>query len=136
MVSGCRRVRHRRSFRRLQLHRPRLREGETSMSDKMQVLFVKQTGHVLAAFTRAADPEDKPKISVLAGSGLLVRNKKVITPSASGGETISVPAGALDVAVVDFDPDVFLLPSIFAAGGGKVESLGATAPSSPTLTAD
>src|SRR5262249_54451505 len=47
-----------------------------------------------------------------------------------------IPGESLDVSVVDFDPDVFLLPSIFAAGGGKVESLGSVVPSSIALDPD
>ena len=106
------------------------------MNEKMQVLIVKQTGHVLAAFTRTADPEDKPAVSALAGSGLLVRNRGAVPPPSSGVETFLVSSGSLDVAVVDFDPDVFLLPSRFAASGGKVEPLGPVAPSSVTLAVD
>src|SRR5262245_35738598 len=94
------------------------------MSDKMQVLFVKQTGHVLAAFTRTADPEGKPEVSSLAGSGLLVRNRTIVSGTPSGGETLVAPSDSLDVAVVDYDPDVFNDPRSFVAGGGKVAALG------------
>jgi hypothetical protein len=96
------------------------------MNDKMQVLFVKQTGHVLAAFTRTADPEGKPQVSDLAGSGLFVRNRLTdSTTVTSGGETLVVPPDALDVAVVDYDPGVFTAPIGFVAGGGRVARLGA-----------
>jgi hypothetical protein len=108
------------------------------MSSKMQVLFVKQTGHVLAAFTRTADPEGTPSIKALVGNGLLVRNKKTIAPTPPGppgGETFLVLPDSLDLAVVDFDSGVFALPSSFAAGGGKVEPLGnATSSSSTPVT--
>jgi hypothetical protein len=130
----------------LQLRRHGFREGETIMSDKMQVLFVKPTGHVLAAFTRTADPEDKPKVSALAGSGLLVRNLTTVSVSSSedetlhveseGGETLVAPSDSLDVAVVDYDQDVFDDPRSFVAGGGKVESFGAPARSTITLSRD
>lgn len=95
------------------------------MNNKMQVLFVKQTGHVLAAFTRTTDPEGKPQVSDLAGSGLFVRNRTIVSAaSSSGGETLVVPPDALDVAVVDYDPGVFTAPIGFVAGGGRVAQLG------------
>jgi hypothetical protein len=95
------------------------------MNTKMQVLFVKQTAHVLAVFTRTADPEGKPRVSDLTGSGLSVRNRKPISPaSTTGGEILVVPPDALDVAVVDFDPDVFTAPIGFVVGGGRVARLG------------
>ena len=92
------------------------------MSTKMQVLFAKQTGHVLAAFTRAADPEGKPKVSDLTGAGLLVRNKDL---GLVGGETLSVPPEALDLSVVDFELTTFSSPREFVVGGGGVARLGA-----------
>jgi hypothetical protein len=112
------------------------------MNDKMQVLLVKQTSHVLAAFTRAADPEGKPQVSDLLGSGLSVHNRTIVAPAPlSGGETVVVPSEALDVAVVDYDPDVFAAPTGFVAGGGRVARLGtgvitldaASPPSSPPV---
>ena len=86
------------------------------MSDKMQVLFTKQTGHVLAAFTRTADPEGKPKVSDLTGgNGLLVRNEDT---------TIFVAPETLDVSVVDLDAGVFFSPRDFVVGGGEVAKPG------------
>lgn len=106
------------------------------MSSKMQVLFVKQTGHALAAFTRMADPEGKPSISALVGNGLLVRNRKTIAPLSSGGETLLVLPESLDLAVVEFNSDALVSPSSFAVGGGKVEPLGNITPTSIALTED
>ncbi|HYP27456.1 MAG TPA: hypothetical protein VE262_12125 [Blastocatellia bacterium] len=94
------------------------------MSSKMQVLFVKQTGHVLAAFTRTADPEGAPNITDLIGSGLLVRNTTTLAAPSPGGEILVVPPEPLNVAVVDYDPDVFISPLDFVAGGGRVSKLG------------
>jgi hypothetical protein len=97
------------------------------MSDKMQVLFAKQTGHILAAFTRTADPEGKVKTAELAGGGLLVSNMRSITAAAqSPPQVMLVPAEALDSAVVDFEPAVFDSPRNFVVGGGQVGKLGAS----------
>lgn len=93
--------------------------------NKMQVLFVQLTGHVLAAFTRTADPEGKAKVSDLTGTGLPIRNRQNVFASSSAAvETLMVPPDALDLAVVDFDPDVFSEPLGFVAGGGRVAKLG------------
>ena len=94
------------------------------MNDKMQVLFVKQTGHLVAAFTRSADPEGNAGVQSLAGTGVLVRNVQKRLPAASGGESLLVDASSLDVAVVDFRSDVFPAPIQFTAGGGAVARLG------------
>jgi hypothetical protein len=106
------------------------------MNDKMQVLFVKKTGHVLAAFTRSADPEGKPKVEDLTGDGLLVRNMSL---PATLAKTVLVPPETLDVSVVDFEPALFSSPREFVVGGGKVTRQGAivltlvsTAPPAPT----
>jgi hypothetical protein len=104
------------------------------MGDKMQVVLVKQTGHVLAAFTRKADPEGKPTLSTLFGRGLLVRNRTVVSPSLDGGETLVAPSDSLDVAVVDYDPDVFNNPRGFVVGGGQVAKLGADLPKLDTAS--
>jgi hypothetical protein len=110
------------------------------MNEKMQVIFIKQTGHVLAAFTRGADPEGKPAVEALVGTGLIIRNKKQILPPppaiAPTGETIFVPSDSLDVVAVDFDPETFTSPLTFAAGGGKVELLGSIAPPSALTLAE
>jgi hypothetical protein len=95
------------------------------MSAKMQVLFAKQTGHVLAAFTRTADPEGKPRVGDLTGAGLLVRNRKKLP--LTDGETLIVPPETLDISVVDFEQTTFSSPHEFVVGGGDVARLGAPA---------
>lgn len=100
------------------------------MSGKMQVVFAKQTGHVLTAFTRTADPEGKVKVGE-SGGGLLVRHLRSVTTASQSimpgllSLTATVPAEALDSAVVDFHPAVFVAPRRFVVGGGEVAELGA-----------
>ncbi|HEX8184278.1 MAG TPA: hypothetical protein VF747_05995, partial [Blastocatellia bacterium] len=106
------------------------------MSSKMQILFVKQTGHVLAAFTRTADPEGKPSIEALAGDGLIFRNRKIPTATSMEGETFLIAPEMLDLAVVDFNTKVFVSPLDFAAGGGKAEPLGSLTPTTVALAQD
>lgn len=103
------------------------------MSSKMQVLFVKQTGHVLSVFTRTSDPEGAPKVKDLTGSGLLIRSDAVVAPAVSGGEEVAVPPESLDVALVDYDPEIFISPLGFVAGGGRVVKLGTGAANVATL---
>ena len=96
----------------------------------MQVVFTKQTGHVLAAFTRAADPEGKVKVGELTGSGLPVRKRRTINGAASVAsglltQIMIVPADSLDSAVVDYESAVFNSPVGFVVGGGEVAKLGA-----------
>jgi hypothetical protein len=99
------------------------------MSEKMLVVFVEKTGHTLGVVTRAADPEGKPKASDLFVKGLLVSNAKATLPTVKGGEQFVVSPAALDVAVVDFDSEVFGSPLNFAVGGGTVAKLGNVLPS-------
>ena len=95
------------------------------MADKMTVLFIKKTGHIVGALTRTADPASKPTAAALAGAGLLVRGPK---PDPASRKTISfvVSPDSLDTAVVDFDPDVFGAPMGFAVNGsaGVIAKLG------------
>lgn len=107
------------------------------MSDpKMQVIFVKQTGHVLAAFNRTAD-DSKSKIEDVVGAGLPFRNMLIIDAlgAAAGGEFVVFPPEALDVASVDFNEDTFLMPLNFVTSGSKVDQLGSVTLPVPTLTA-
>ncbi|MGA9770386.1 MAG: hypothetical protein WBV94_15210 [Blastocatellia bacterium] len=104
------------------------------MSSKLQlkVILVKQTGHVLAAFTCKADPEGKPSMQALVGAGLIVRNINQIQPTPTVnepiGETLVVPPEGLDIAVVDYEPAIFSNPRSFVAGGDKVAKLGSDLP--------
>ncbi len=105
------------------------------MSSKMQVLFIKQTGHVLTAFTRAADPEGKLKVEDLVGTALPVHTGHVVT-GAANQEPLLVPPEALDVATVDLEEEAFVTPSAFIVSGTKLDALGSVAPSPPVLTYD
>ena len=98
----------------------------------MQVVFVKQTGHVVAAYTRSADPDGKVPVEQVAGSGIRVRNVRDPDASPSGGESLAIPPKSLDVAVVDFRSDIFRAPLKFAMGGGVVVELGSVTPD-PTV---
>ncbi|MDQ1707815.1 MAG: hypothetical protein QOJ88_1026 [Pyrinomonadaceae bacterium] len=94
------------------------------MNEKMQVLFAKQTGHVLAAFTRTADSENKPKVVAATGGGLVVRQPTLVTALSATIQEMIVPAEALDLSVVDFDSAVFGSPREYVEGGGKIAKLG------------
>jgi len=89
------------------------------MIDKMTLLFVKKTGHVLAFVTRASDPETKPKPEELAGEALLVRY--VGDPAKAWFETAQflVPPDELDVEVKDFDDLVVTRPRDFYLDAAK-----------------
>lgn len=93
------------------------------MSDKMQVLFAKQTGHVLAAFTRTVDPETKLKVADVTGGGLPVRQSRRFTLATPPIEII-LPPEVLDLSVVDFDSAVFGSPREYVVGGGGIAQLG------------
>lgn len=75
------------------------------MSDKMTLLFVKETGHVVAGLTRAADPEANLTADVLAGEALSVR----LNPDTE----FLVEPDQLDVLITDFDEGVLAAPRMF-----------------------
>jgi hypothetical protein len=105
------------------------------MSSKMQVLFVKQTGHVLAAFTRAADPEGKLKVEDLVGTALPVRAANDVM-AATSPEPLFVPSDSLDIATVDLEEEALVAPSSFIASGTKLDALGGIVPGQPALAYD
>ena len=76
------------------------------MTDKMTLLFVKHTGHILAAVTRSADPTGEISAEDLARGGLLVRGF-------NGDTQFEVPSRELDVLTVDLDPALLLQPRAF-----------------------
>src|ERR1044071_7586996 len=84
------------------------------MNEKMTVLFVKETRHVLALLTRAADPEAAAAATELAGESLLVRYVGDTTRTFTPDANFNVPADELDAQTVDFDPDVFAQPRNFS----------------------
>lgn len=76
------------------------------MADKMTLLFVKHTGHILAAVTRSADPTGTLSAEDLARGGLLVRGF-------SSDTQFEVPPRELDVLTVDLDSALLLQPRAF-----------------------
>jgi hypothetical protein len=105
------------------------------MSDRnMQVIFVKQTGHVLAAFTRSADPVAKNEMADLVGTALPVSNTKLVKPVVGNGERLFVPPVSLDFATVDFEEDAIFSPLSFVVGGPTLNVLGNQVPGDPVLT--
>jgi hypothetical protein len=86
------------------------------MTDKMTLLFVKHTGHVLAAVTRSADPTGKILTGDLALGGLLVRGF-------SGQEQFEVPPEQLDVLTVDLEPVLLLQPRAYTVDQGQAVPL-------------
>jgi hypothetical protein len=86
------------------------------MNEKMTLLFVKETGHVLAAITRAADAEAKIEASALAGTALPVRY--VGDPAGTGySETVLVPAGQLDTFTADYEARALQRPNDYFVAG-------------------
>ena len=73
------------------------------MSDKMTVLFVKDTGHVLASLTRASDPEAQLAPDVIAGEAFIMRY--IGDPAANGYEDSSFQfkPDQLDVLIPDLN---------------------------------
>jgi hypothetical protein len=76
------------------------------MPDKMTLLFVKHTGHILAAVTRSADPTGTISAEDLARGGLLVRGFNSDTQ-------FEVPPRELDVLTVDLEHPLILQPRAF-----------------------
>ncbi len=71
---------------------------------KLTVVFLKDTGHVLAGLSRADPPAAATPVSALVGPGL---------PVGAFDETsaaITVPAAKLDAVTVDDQPEVLLNP--------------------------
>jgi hypothetical protein len=87
------------------------------MNEKMTLLFVKETGHVLAAITRAADAEAKITAGALAGTALPVRF--VGNPGGSGYDdtVLSVPADQLDVFTADYEARALVQPNDYFVSG-------------------
>jgi hypothetical protein len=83
------------------------------MNEKVALLFVAHSGHVLAAITRAADPEGKLDAKDLAGAGLLVRGFDDISPPHAITERFEVSPADLGVLITDFTPDLLLQPRSF-----------------------
>lgn len=87
------------------------------MNEKMTLLFVKETGHVLAAITRAADAESEIEAGALAGTALLVRYVGNPTGDGYGDKMLSVPADQLDVFTADYEARALLRPNDYFVSG-------------------
>ena len=74
---------------------------------KLTVVYLKDTGHVLAALTRADPPQGTEPVSALVGTGLPVRF--VGRPPAD----VTVPAEDLAAVTVDDQPEVVISPQSF-----------------------
>ena len=74
---------------------------------KLTVVFLKDTGHVLAALTRADPPTAGEQVSALVGTGLPM--------GAIDGTSadVIVPVANLDAVTVDDQPEVLLDPQGF-----------------------
>ena len=69
---------------------------------KMSVIYVEKTGHVLGAFTRTADAESEPPAEDVAGAALLLRDPD------TGRQMFSVGSQHLKVKNVDRNDDVIV----------------------------
>ena len=91
---------------------------------KLTVVYLKDTGHVLAALTRANPPQGTEHVSALVGTGLPVRFIGRFQADAT------VPAQDLDLATVDDQPGVVASPQSFkvtvdSKGQAQLTSAGA-----------
>jgi hypothetical protein len=89
------------------------------MNEKMTLLLVKETGHIVAALTRAADPEAALKTDLLAGEALLVRYFGNITADGYGATEFLVQPDQLDVLITDLDAGVVSNPRGFFVDASK-----------------
>ena len=103
------------------------------MNEKMQVLYVEHTGHVLGAISRTSDPEGELDAEALAGGGLVVDTVDSATAELRHFE---VPAATLKTSSVSFDPAVFSEPREYLAQAGAVSraSIDITAGTLPDLS--
>ena len=98
------------------------------MNEKMTLLCAKETRHVLALLTRAADPEAAATAEELSGGALLVRYVGDTTRSITSDARFFVPADDLEAQTVDFDEDVLKNPRAFALDADKnIQPLNLTA---------
>lgn len=103
------------------------------MTDKMTLILVKKTGHVLGVVTRESDPEGKLEPADVAGEKLFVRFAGDPTDAPFALAQFFVPAEELSVEVVDFDPLVVARPRAFYLNADKaVVGTGGTAPTIPS----
>jgi hypothetical protein len=82
------------------------------MTEKMTVLYVKKTGHVLAALTRVGAPEGKITKEVLVGQALPFRVMDETTKINIA--QFNVPTEELDILAADLDPELLLWHSQYS----------------------
>jgi len=99
------------------------------MTEKISLLHVKETKHVVGAVTHTADPDSKATAAQLAPSGVLVRD---FTATPGTVFTFLVPADELDVINVDFDDELLLRPRGFLIDEDKAAS---PIPANPSVNA-
>ncbi len=106
------------------------------MTDKMTVLFVKDTGQVVAALTRAADPEAKLTADLLVGDALVLRYIGDPTELGYGLTDFPIEPDELDVLTPDLETAVLSSPrSFFVDGDKKVQptnSISGVTPNFPS----
>jgi hypothetical protein len=85
-----------------------------SDSPTMTVLYVKNVGNVLAAFTQVAKAANGVSAADLTGQGLIVRNLWNLRtpPPQVFPDKYVIPPDALDAADVPLDPEVLFVPRI------------------------
>ena len=90
------------------------------MTNKMSLILVKKTGHVLGVVTRESDPEGPLDPAGVAGEELLVRYAGDDPTVATFKDAqFFVPASELSVEVKDFDPVVVTRPREFCLNANK-----------------
>ena len=102
------------------------------MTDKMTLILLKKTGHVLGVVTRESDPEGKLEPVDVAGETLFVRFAG--EPSTAHFELAQffVPADELALEVKDYDDLVVTRPRAFYLNADK--NVVGTAGTAPTIT--
>ena len=89
------------------------------MTNKMTLILVKKTGHVLGVVTRESDPEGPLEPAGVAGEELLVRFVGDPTAATFNDAQFLVPANELAVEVKDFDQVVVTRPREFWLNADK-----------------
>src|ERR1041384_8379474 len=103
------------------------------MTNKMSLIVVKKTDHVLAVVTRESDPEGPLEPVGVAGEELLVRYAGDPTAATFNDAQFLVPANELAVEVKDFDEVVVTRPREFCLNADKqvVGTAGSNTVSNP-----
>jgi hypothetical protein len=90
------------------------------------VLFVKETGHILATLTRTGDPAAAPKPEELAGERFPVRDEL-------GEVLVEIEAAELDSKVVPFEDDLLMKPQLCGVKDAAAALLSEGPPSGSSL---